>query len=839
MPLRAARFLASIGAFVIALPLIVQGAEPTLPPTEEATAMAPADRPPPPTQISLLQIVERADEDERYAEQVLAVASYASSTAHKQLASRLQQIDTSTDKHRRDFRYDDLKLLPAPRLESLERYWRFEARRFEALQHDLREASQPYTQSASELARRLGDWEVTRKALAQGALPPALVERTDDVMRQLHQAIQTLSGPLEQQLALARRANAVEARINAGLASVASAIEYSDRRLARIDSPPLWASRRSQRDADPLVNTRLGMKIETDFLGEYRNSSFGNQRLVQLLEVLLLPLLLWVWWQRRHHSVIGPVPLNPASSRVLERPLSTWLLLSMLAAMVLEPDAPLLLQQFAMLLALLPVLRLLPPQSRVILGPWPLVVSALYLANRLGFLLLGDLFLFRWFHFALTLAAMGAMAWLGWHARRIPAEVASDWPVTSLRSAAWLAVLALTVAATSNLVGNLTLAEMLTGSLVDSAYMALVLYAGFAVFIALLGESLSRSQGSGLRSLRNHAPRIMAFASRGAAWAAMAGWMFYAANRFRVYRPTRDLVEGVVTARFQFGEINLSLGSLLVFVLAVLLAVVLARSTRFLLREQILPNMSLPRGVDNSVASLTYYALLFVGLLAALAAAGLQLSQLSFLFGAMGVGIGLGLQDVIKNFVSGLILMFERPVQPGDIIDVSGTSGRISDIGMRATTIRTFDGADVVMPNGILLADKFTNWTLRDQHRRIDIDVGVAYGSDPDRVAALLLDVVKRTPGVAEAPPSVVLFSGFGASSLDFSVRAWTHDADEWPTLRSQLATRLYAALVDAGIEIPYPQQDLHLRSVSDNVARQLRGPLAPGTDPDPGSPAT
>ena len=222
---------------------------------------------------------------------------------------------------------------------------------------------------------------------------------------------------------------------------------------------------------------------------------------------------------------------------------------------------------------------------------------------------------------------------------------------------------------------------------------------------------------------------------------------------------------------------------------------------------------------------MSYYAMVLLGLLVALAAAGFEVSQLALVIGALGVGIGLGLQNVVNNFVSGLILMFERPIQPGDIVDVGGTSGKVREIGMRATTLSTFEGADVVVPNGMLLNEKLINWTLSDNDRRIDVNIGVAYGSDPRRVLELLMEVTRATPGIATEPEPTVLFVGFGASSLDFAVRGWTHDFDNWPSIRSQLATRLYAALVQAGIEIPFPQQDLHLRSVSDEVARRLRGP--------------
>jgi potassium efflux system protein len=234
--------------------------------------------------------------------------------------------------------------------------------------------------------------------------------------------------------------------------------------------------------------------------------------------------------------------------------------------------------------------------------------------------------------------------------------------------------------------------------------------------------------------------------------------------------------------------------------------------------------MALPRGVGNSVSTLSYYALILVGLMVALAAAGFDASQFALVFGALGVGIGFGLQNVVNNFVSGLILMFERPIQPGDVVEVSGTSGTVREIGMRATTLTTPEGADVVVPNGTLLSEKLVNWTLSDMNRRVDVEVGIAYGSDPRRVLKLLGEIARDTPGIVAEPAPAVVFKGFGPSSLDFGIRAWTHDFGDWVTIRTEMTARVYEALAREGIEIPRPQQDLNLRNVSPEAAARLAG---------------
>jgi len=301
-----------------------------------------------------------------------------------------------------------------------------------------------------------------------------------------------------------------------------------------------------------------------------------------------------------------------------------------------------------------------------------------------------------------------------------------------------------------------------------------------------------------------------------------AVWLLATLNAFRILRPAYDALQVVLGYRVAFGDVAFSFGNVAVFGVSVWIAWWLSRTLRDLLAEDVLPNMALPRGVAHSVSTLSYYALICIGLLVALAISGFQLSQLAIVFGALGVGIGLGLQDVVKNFVSGLILMVERPIQPGDVVELNGVTGRVREIGLRATRLVTFEGADVVVPNGMLVADRLTNWTLSNSSRRIEVNVGVAYSSDPEQVLALLRGVAAKTEGLLPEPAPAALFVGFGASSLDFTLRAWTREESDWVAIRSRMGLSVLAALREAGIGIPYPQQDLHLRSLSPEAAALL-----------------
>jgi len=174
--------------------------------------------------------------------------------------------------------------------------------------------------------------------------------------------------------------------------------------------------------------------------------------------------------------------------------------------------------------------------------------------------------------------------------------------------------------------------------------------------------------------------------------------------------------------------------------------------------------------------------------------------------------------------------MFERPIQPGDTVAISGVEGTVREIAMRATRVRTFDGADVFVPNGALLSANLTNWTLADVHRRFDVTTGVAYGSDMPKVFAVLMQAARTTAGVASTPEPLAIFTGFGNSSLDFMLRVWTHDNDNWIAIRGALSLAVHDGLVNAGIEIPFPQRDLHLRSVSPQARADLSVTPTPPT---------
>ena len=251
---------------------------------------------------------------------------------------------------------------------------------------------------------------------------------------------------------------------------------------------------------------------------------------------------------------------------------------------------------------------------------------------------------------------------------------------------------------------------------------------------------------------------------------------------------------------------------------------IVTRSLRGWMENTYLPATNLDPGLRNSISTAVGYIGLFVASALAISYAGFDLSKLAIIAGALSVGIGFGLQSVVSNFVSGLILLAERPIKAGDWIIVSGQEGTVRKISVRATEIETFDRASVIVPNSDLISSTVVNWTHSNTLGRFSIPVGVSYDSDPEQVRDLLLQIVNDHPDVLSYPEPRVFFMDFGSSSLDFRVDGYLKDIGMTLVVRSALRFTIFKRFKEAGIEIPFPQSDLHLRSVDPDAAVVLSG---------------
>jgi small-conductance mechanosensitive channel len=381
-------------------------------------------------------------------------------------------------------------------------------------------------------------------------------------------------------------------------------------------------------------------------------------------------------------------------------------------------------------------------------------------------------------------------------------------------TAAWrIGIAALAVAAVSNVVGNVTLARRLTAVVVRSSYLAVVIYTAALLLRGALTLLLDTKTLGAIRTVARHRDLIRARGTIAIHLSAVVFWFFAVVSNLGIYTILREEVREFLGKQWGIGAFRFSFGTALVFVVTVYASVLLARLLRVMLQNDVFSRLELPRGVPATLTMFIRYGVITLGFLLALAVAGIPVDRLTIVFGALGVGIGFGLQTIVNNFLSGLILMFEGPIQVGDTVEVGGLVGRVRHIGIRASTIETFEGAEVIVPNGMLVSDQLINWTLSSRDRRLEIQVGVAYGSDPQRVIALLREAALSDPRTLRSPEPLGLFRGFGESTLNFSLQFWTGEFEGWAQVKSDVTVRVNAVLRDAGIEIPFPRRDVRIRT--------------------------
>ncbi len=281
----------------------------------------------------------------------------------------------------------------------------------------------------------------------------------------------------------------------------------------------------------------------------------------------------------------------------------------------------------------------------------------------------------------------------------------------------------------------------------------------------------------------------------------------------------------------KLGETSFTLAGLLKFFLILGLGIFLLRYVRRKLEKFLVGRFHLTASVVNSLVTLFYYAFLVVILLVALSSAGLNLTQVGIVLGALGVGIGFGLQTITSNFISGIILLTEGSLRVGDLVELEdGTLGVVKKIAMRSTILRTFDGQDLIVPNSEFISKRISTWTYEDDWRRLHLPFGVAYGSSPSKVKETILKAAQRleTTEIDPEHPLEVWFEGFGDSALNFALSVWIRQSKHQKPLariKSDYYYAIHEALLEAGIEIPFPQRDLHLRTISPQILATLKPP--------------
>jgi potassium efflux system protein len=697
-------------------------------------------------------------------------------------------------------------------LEDEQRYWRSRGLEYTEERRLLTQRAGKLQEQVQTLEDQQREWAAT---WLQFLKTPG-IETTVEHMKQQLDKIQAAKSQVQEQLnvvvSMQNQVSQQDQQISDILLRVRHAREHERGHLFEMDGRPLWAARDSQSFGQDIGSSFRKSVIRSftsakEFVGSHIPATFT-------LAMFYLLSLLGVFSLRRF-LVRGACPEVPAETlQVFARPYSVAISVVLLSAPIVAGQtfalAPIAVAFIFYLLYMVPALRLLTLLIESRLQMFLYVLAVFY--ALCGIYLLVQLpKVFRREVYALIIcAALVSFAWLARKSRINPLKQNRN--TRTLWIGIYAGVVILGGSLLANVVGFVSLSQVLGLSVLVGTFVAAAFFSVVRILTLILSAVLHTNWARSLLEVRTDA--VERWGSRALSLAAFLLWLKGMLRLLSVYEGVVDTLSKLIHHPLGFGGMHFTLSGALTVVIVLLFGYAFANGLTFVLKRIVLPKLSLKRGVPYAISTVTYYFLLLLVAAAALSSAGVEMNKFTVLTGALGVGLGFGLQNIVNNFVSGLILLFERPIHVGDTVDVGGLVGMVRRIGTRSSTILTFQGAEVIVPNNNLISNQVINWTLSSQWRRVDVPVGVAYGTDPERVIKLLVGVAESHPGVLLARPPLAFFLGFGESALKFELRFWAAQQDTWFQLQSDVTVAVAKALREAGIEIPFPQRDLHIRSI-------------------------
>jgi small-conductance mechanosensitive channel len=764
-----------------------------------ATTAAPAETPVPQA-VPLAEIASTAQAD------LAKIAALESS-----LASRkdIDEIDKSSRQliPELDARLNDSTKILAARasvdvLRSLQRNLQQLRTALAVDQHRLSDRLGQLEGDSNMLDELEAKWRATQEATRAGA-PSATVQLIGEVLQKATRLRAQMERARAHALTVQDRVAAQEAKVQATLDELAQSRVAAMSRLLSRDSPPLWRMEMVARPVGDLINEgRDALKAQGADAAAYMTRRSD----AVLLHVLVYALLVGVfWWMRgRMRTWVTKEPELESTVKVFDVPLATALLLSLMTSGWIYAEAPRLLWallgavalapatiilRHAIVRALFPILNALVvfyfvDQLRAVTAPLPWASRSLLLLETLA-------------------GAMLSLWILKRHVRwsEQPFSHSKFWRV--IHAGAYAALVGFALSIIANLFGFAELANLSASIILASAYTALFAYTLLRILDGLILAALRLYPLARFTVVQRHWLLIRIRTLRILQIAAWVLWSFGLLERLSIWPRVSAAFKTLLAAQLDWGSLHISLGDVLACIITVYAAVLVSRFVRFLLDEEIYPRVALPRGVPYAISRLLHYTILVVGFITAVAAAGVDLTRFTILASAFGLGIGFGLQNIINNFVSGIILLFERPVQVGDAVQIADVAGVIARVGIRASIIRLPNGAEVIVPNSSFITERVTNRTVSNPDRTITIKVAVAYGSNAADVTRTLTQVALEHDKIEKTPPPQAVFIDFTDRAVTFELRTTTDQPQDLVATRTELGIAIEKLFMEGTLRAP------------------------------------
>jgi potassium efflux system protein len=754
---------------------------------QQATA-SPTAPIPEPTPIPLAKIPLEAEST------MAALQEINDSEARDQSAADLTAGNLANLANEIDSRMaDDTRLMGAS--QSLDMLYRLSVT-WETFRDNLSASARDLTRTATNLEEKIARldqlkkiWQMTLSSVKQPEIPPAVLKRAQiaDTNRASLLTVQT-------------RLSEEEARVRTAISSVEQLQSNALKSIVVRDSPPVW-NLQSSSGKDWIS------QFKRTFSFQWRASVAFAERLpftflIHGLVILLLATAIQ-WMRRRIRNLQGEIRDLERAMPIFDLPVSAAFALSILIVPSIYPQSPRMIQAIMGAVALVPTVVILRRLLDRNLYPILHAMMVMYFVGQIRVLEASITDFARLIFLGQMLGGSIFLFWL-FRSSRLQKAInkSGDRILPAIRLVTKIGLVLFPAALLANILGYVNLGNVLGIVFLRSMYVAAALYTAIRIVEGLIIVGLQVRPLASLHGVRLHREMLQRRTCRVLEVLGFLFWLDQTLNFFGLRTPLVSASHAVLDTNLAIGSLDVSPGRVLAFLITVWAAFLVSRFLRFLLEEDVYQHFRLARGIPYAISTMLHYVILLFGFFMALGALGIDLTKITILAGAFSVGVGFGLQNIFNNFVSGLILLFERPIKIGDVIEVSGTIGEVQHIGIRASVVRTAEGSEIIVPNGLLISGQVTNWTFSDRRRAVEVSVSVAGGTDLQRVTELLKDAAAKQSSVAKDPSPQVYVVSFTAGAVALQLRAWTDRYQDWAQVRSDLSVAVNEALVHEKVAI-------------------------------------
>ena len=679
-------------------------------------------------------------------------------------------------------------------------------------QSTIKNRSEEISKIINDVFYDLKRWELTKEKLAGRSESKDMGESFDQAISALDELMKTAHLRLDNVFTTQKKVTELVLIIDEEISNIEFAENQRRKNYFVFDSPPIWGKAQKLTIGDSMPTESLssyaliakGIKENrTQFINFFHlNIKTVIFQIIFLILFMTFLIITNIKWNKNIVLLSNPIEIQ--AKTILENPILTTLSIGILVSAFFYDSMVPAYAEFHVIIVSLATVLLLPKVTDKKFGGFLWLLFLVYLLNTFETFLGGKENLVR--------GLLIADAFLLLFALFIGRKIVNAKPekfsqiINLFKFVSILYMLLLVISIIANVIGMVALSNYITSSVTVSLIFGVVIYLAIKVFTSIFILLFKFRTTTSIQTLT---VMIKATHQRIRPLFIFVGllfWLFFTLKGFELYDYIISSYNDMIAMEWLLGEMTISLGGILAFAGIVIFSLIISKIAAALFQDEWMVNV-LPRGVAPAISLVLRIVVIGIGLYAGFTAAGVDLSKLGFILGALGVGIGFGLQNVVLNFVSGLILAFERPINIGDTIEVDMEMGVVTNIGVRSSNIRAYSGAEVIIPNGDLISKKVVNWTLSNRNRRSKVSMKTSPGADPESVIELLNKIALAQPSTSSEPAPKTYFYGYGADgNLNFALFYWTTFSDTLET-DNNIALEIFRKLKDEGFQALPPVQ--------------------------------